>query len=1310
MALLIGQHISGRELEQLTSGWPPDRFASLCNDLVWAVSGRQYRSLPELNDRIYAPDGGVDAQWDIKEDGGAIQTPIVGPGWNVYQYKKRDLIAQDRSRIISKLKSDLKGAVGEIAESHNRRPDRYILFINVDLKHDQFKALKEAMIEGYNMAAETHVEIIGAQLMATFLNDNPHLKAAYFTPFAFKTWEEAYKGHRSSKPFGADVDLIGREEDVERLRSLVDDPRVRVVLLTGPHDIGKSRLALEGTRHRPQDMVVAVDPCSMSLMDYRNLCASHHDTVCIVEDPEPDSVGKLINEILTMDNLKVIVTLLLSKGAYMPSYGQDERIQTVQLEHLSADNASKLLSETKIPLDFRIRDWIIVQAGGIPGILLAAASVAENLTSAAGDFIEKVGEQFEGRIKRELGSVTLQAASLFSLMTHVGVSGQYSHEIEKLCSVFARGFEAHHALLALKDLTREGIAKIGGSFAEISIPLVAWHLARKMLVGRQDKMFALFGKLDGQGRIRFLRRLSELPKNSEVEKFWDEFFGPGGLLGDFESALDMHYLLRLVSDVAPEKTLRLLESGLLKSSEEERLSIEGEARRELVRVLERLLMQKEASGGAVRLLWLLAQAENENYGNNATGVFKKTFNALNPHVTLPYADRLNLLKSFTSDDSPKEGKIVAVNALSESLQSTWFMAPEYAGVLPPEVLRHSFDEFKDYALGIKEIAFRLAEDKSEEVSDLAKGILPGLLFDLSAQADAARALDGMEAVVAWALEGRTGIEVSSLASTLELMRDRFERLMDEHKGSEEELKGCKDKDRVDDLMKKLESGNFETRLKSWAGNWRRNDYQESGSGEYVSRSEQELKKLAEQAVKKPGLLTDSLLKWLLSPRASKSHYFFPHLGREDRDKLFLGIIEELGKDPAKSRFFASYWQGWAERDREGAEARLDELIRLKAVSSEAIVDATSFIEPGSKNAVDRTCEMIVSGRVDAAYAGHTLAHPRWLTGLDVSEFEKLLGAVAGDNLEHAGAAIVMLYYWLYTGKQLAGDLIDFAWRCLESDPELKRVGGMWCFDKLAKNLAKENPERGFALFEKLSKKEYYGKRYLPLGFGNRHGLWDSLHEFDKNRLLKLTLELSRKGLLMDLGVSELLDQKGDADSIISLGKENVEDARTITKFIDWKKDRESFWHIVFALVEAFPDDEQIRRNLSSRFDTGMIVGFTSEFYEDLKEDIEARLKDPAAPAAAKPWLQEMLDRLTKDIKSRVVWEYDLNVADLQRYIEDKDSPERIWAIGRVLKYASMEDIRKLLNPEDIDEALPHIDLPDKRRRALERALKVWLNE
>ena len=62
---------------------------------------------------------------------------------------------------------------------------------------------------------------------------------------------------------------------------------------------------------------------------------------------------------------------------------------------------------------------------------------------------------------------------------------------------------------------------------------------------------------------------------------------------------------------------------------------------------------------------------------------------------------------------------------------------------------------------------------------------------------------------------------------------------------------------------------------------------------------------------------------------------------------------------------------------------------------------------------------------------------------------------------------------------------------------------------------------------------------------------------------------------------------------------------------------------------------------------------------------------------------------------------------LRDHVRDKDSRQRIWAIGRILKVASFEEVRKLLKVEDIEDALPETDLPEDRRRMFEEAIEVW---
>lgn len=1315
MALLIGQDINARELEQTTSHWSPEHFSSMCDALAWAASGRQRSTLPSFTSRVNAGDGGIDAEWalEIPDDGNPVPAPILGPGWNVFQYKKRDLMAEDRSRIISNLKSSLRGAVAEIERRFGRTPDHYILFVNVDLKHDQTRAIKEAVLDQCAHPSDIHIEIVDAAELAALLNNYPYLRAAWFAPISFKTWQEAYNAHRSHKFLGADVELIGREEEIDRLRTWVQDEKVRIIVVTGPHDIGKSRLVLEATKERPHDVIIALDPRSMDLSDYRNLSSEHGETICIVEDPEPDFIDSLAIEALSIPNLKLFVTL--PTFSFIPSlaYGRDERIQNLHLEPLDDECSRELLKATGQPLDFEIEDWITRQAKGIPGILLAAASMGSELRREPGDFLGSVGKEFEKRIQSEFGTDALRDAELFSILTHVGISGEFESELRHICDLFAGGRQPPDAIRALDILEQAGLAKRAGSFVEISIPFLANYLVGKFLRGRRKEMFALFARLEEPGRLRFLRRLCEI-RGPEIEGFWDELFSPDGPLGSLKSALARAHILDLVSGAAPLKTLKLLERGLLNTSREERLAISGEVRRELMWALEQLLFREKTSRGALTLVWLLAEAENESYGNNATGIFAECLHPLHGQMPLPLDQRIGALKEFTSDNVSKEGKIVAIKAAGEALSVDSAMVRHSTGPVPLDSMpRFTYGEFYDYARDLVDILILVATDVDSDVATAALRELPSLTTECGIQGRPWDAIARFQRLVDWALEGKQGLEVASLFDALNQVHHVFSDRLDKPDypaDRKEELKQLIDE--LDGLKIMLDKGDFLVRLGRWAGSWTMEDDEDvSVNGRYITRCEQELERLAEEAVKNPHLLSSQVISWLLSDAAQKSHTFFFYLGRKDTNGLFLHAIEDMGQGPVGSMAFSAYWGGWARRDRRSAEEHLEELTASNAVAGQAIVQAIAWIG-ASQAAVDMIKAQINAGRVDALVMGHLLRGP-WIKDLTSDQFKELLKAIAGDQFENASAVIHMLGSWLHYKRSLDDGLGDFAWCCLESDPPVQPPAGEWHFDQLGAELAKRDPERGFRLLEKLLLKEENHQHWNPIDRYGRHRFWNVLYGTDKERLLELLFKVCQTDPLHRFRVTwslkDILDLEADRDLLTSYARKDEKIASIISESITSAKP--GFWPIAFELIKAYPSNERIKSKLAAGIEQqgNVIAGPFSRFYEGRKAEVEQWLHDPKTPSVARSWLREMADRLRQEISHQVVWEYDRDVNELRRHIDDKDSPERIWAIGRVLKYGHPEDWKKLLSVDDIQEALPQIDLPEKKRKIIERALKVWIN-
>src|SRR5438309_7543135 len=84
--IVHGQTISAEDVERIVSReFDARRFASLCNAIAWGTAGRRCSSLPAFTERVNVVDGGIDAEWDVEMPGDhAYQSPLLGPGWNVF--------------------------------------------------------------------------------------------------------------------------------------------------------------------------------------------------------------------------------------------------------------------------------------------------------------------------------------------------------------------------------------------------------------------------------------------------------------------------------------------------------------------------------------------------------------------------------------------------------------------------------------------------------------------------------------------------------------------------------------------------------------------------------------------------------------------------------------------------------------------------------------------------------------------------------------------------------------------------------------------------------------------------------------------------------------------------------------------------------------------------------------------------------------------------------------------------------------------------------------------------------------------------
>lgn len=1270
--IIHGHAISAEEVERIVSReFQARRFASLCNAIVWGIAGRRCSSIPAFTERVNVADGGIDGEWstELPEDH-TFRSSLLSPGWNVFQYKQRDITTQNRNRILSNIKSSLKGALRDIAEHHPmpHLPEQYVFFTNIDMTGNEKQVLEQSIrgrLPRRRSTASTptprrrtssssrsvsdqavnavHVVIVGAGELASFLNDLPHLRSAYFAWNRFSIWETAWEAHRAAKTYGANVGLIGRDVELREVRALVDDPNVRVVTLMGPPSIGKSRLLLEATRHRSLETIVAVDPLSLTADDLLALAAPGQEVVVILEDPDPHRVDRLVAQALAQPGLKLALTLPVVGSAPSPDLGADPRIRGVPLLPLDDGQARFLLVEAQIAIDYGLASWIVTQAGGNPGILLLAAASGASLRDQAGAFTTRIARDRARKVRDQCGDTAVDSLRLLSLLTYVGVDGEDRVELEHLCVTFADGPTLNKVLQALASLQDAGVLRKVGPYVEVVPPLLANHLASEAVLGQLSRLQSLFESLDPAPRRRMVRRLQGIP-GDDVRRFWAWL--SAGSLRDFATAAASGDTLRLLADADPGEVLRVVRDGVDALTPDERRNLGDRVQANLRGALERLLFHADTVAEALKILALLAEVETVSYSNNAHGLVCECFHPLHPQLPLPFSDRLRVLEGFLLPNQPECVRLLGIHAIASAfdrfpqfaLRPSDGYAPLDAGALAAPVDRRA------YRSSLLDLLMAQAQCPEPVIAMAAARALPAALRNGGMYGLVDVALRHFDVVVNWALDhdNRILVNIADLSDALSSVEAALNRSI----GAVDGETDAKIQDYIHQtraLMDRLEQGNFPTRLRRWTGNdllaqrFGRGDT----AGQRVDRADDALHGLAREIVRAPDLLGEDAVAWLLSDQAVQAHLLFWWLGREDTGGHLMATIVELGKDARAARLFGAYWGQYGRHDGVDARARLDELTADGEVTGQAIILATSeFI--GDVAAVARIGTLIAQGRVSRSFVGVALRRGGWTTGLNQRLFLRVLTAVNGSDFSNVSDVLELLNIWIAEKRPVTGALAAYIWQCLKHSAELQPTGlAFYSYDRVAAVMTRSDPERGVELLDWTVRQPSFRARSYPLGHGYGDEWWQVLREVSGRRALETVLVAALDDPSGDDAIAwrlrERVDQEDDEDVLIAWGLMDERHASIVAAAIS--AGRPGFWPIATMLIQAYPHSQRLRVRLTAGAEWfgedlySMSSGGESAYAEQCLVDIN-HLLDVQASGAVRDWLIERRSSLEAEILRR----------------------------------------------------------------------------
>jgi len=587
---------------------------------------------------ITAPDGGEDAR--IEWQDGPERTPHLPARLNQFQLKAgpitpgkagADVLGTDgHAKPMIKAALDAGGSyIMLCAVSYTRQ--------EIDRRLDQ---IRRRLAEAGVSASPAQVQFRDADQIADWVN--AHTSAAAWLleqtqpglmgPFHDWTHWASREEHDTS-PLVHDPRLPAF---AIKLRELVGTPRgiARVVGLSG---VGKSRLTLEAlgptqeeetSRPRLSDIVLyAVESeagAAAVKTAVQHLADASMRAVIVVDRCDEETHRDLAAMVKHSASRLSLVTIddQLPEGTALPD------------GHIFVDIAADSVIEAmltrvvpRLPGDDRRR--VIKFSGGLPQLaaLIGLSWMKDEPIGFATDqtLIDRI---ILGR-RPENAALIQDAAMLVSVFGLVGINPPVDKDLDTLARLGANR-SADELRSAFADLESRRVAQRRGRLLAIKPLPIAVALAerqwRRWSHGQWDDVLA--GSVPDHLRIRAARQLALLNSSpttaTEVVRHVCRLDGPLATLEGLSNPGTAD-IVSALAEVDANAVVTLIEYVLNPLTTDELKHVAGETRRHLVWAIEKIAFRPETFDRGAALLLDLAVAENESWGNNATGQYKALF-------------------------------------------------------------------------------------------------------------------------------------------------------------------------------------------------------------------------------------------------------------------------------------------------------------------------------------------------------------------------------------------------------------------------------------------------------------------------------------------------------------------------------------------------------------------------------------------------------------------------------------------------------------------------------------------------------------
>ena len=667
--------------------------------------------------------------------------------------------------------------------------------------------------------------------------------------------------------------------------------------------------------------------------------------------------------------------------------------------------------------------------------------------------------------------------------------------------------------------------------------------------------------------------------------------------------------------------------------------------------MEKIAVWKDFFSEASKLLLALGEAENENYSNNASGVFINLFSP-GPDRVVPTEsspeERFPILVGAINSTS-KEIRTLALDACDKALETGHFSrvaGPEYQGLRVAKLWKpKSREEVINYYKNIWKLIYSKLDNFQDDEKSKAIGILLNNAKGLTYIPDLADMI----------ISDINNLTDKSYADKKEILKTVESILYFDKNRLPNNIKKQWEK-----LRDNLVGNDFSSLMRRYVGMDLIEDKFDQDK-KRVDKVGEQIDNLVKQAIKKKDLLK-SELTWLVTQEAANGYRFGYALGRQDKGFTLLPICLEAQKKvindkDASDYFLGGYLKALFEINPDKWESVLDELAKDKNFAT--WIPALTWRTGMSEKAAIQILNLANNGIITSTHF-RIFGYGGVIGQVPEKIFVKWIEFLIQSPDDYATSIALPLYYYFYLKGDVTRKLPKTLTFKLLTHPSLfqKPTEGSrnqmddYYWTEIGIKFMKLYPEKDLELADVIL--ENFGNEGSILeGFRTETNKIINLiaQKYPKEVWVKITKYLGPPIDARAFNIKEWLRGEGLFEE--EEGQLGVFPPEMVWEWVDQDIEKHAWYLASFVpkvlfrqkdkicwareILVRHGDRKDVQSNLAANFSTEGWSGPASLHYQKKKEELLSFKKEESNPNVIK-WIDDYISDLDKRIENEILYE------------------------------------------------------------------------